>query len=159
MDLALDPALFLALLGAVLGTFAAVVGHRGATAAPRADLRRTVASAARRFRLRWCAMRSVAHDEIAGELHRATVGGAVLSPWLARFALDSLGAPVTAGPDARTDTESDAPTPAEHEVLLLVASGYSYAQIAERLQLSVRTIERHVSTVLRKLQHADRDER
>jgi DNA-binding NarL/FixJ family response regulator len=149
----------LALLCVPATTVAFLARHRGVTAARRLDPRRSVEAAARVLRLRWRAMQSVAHDEIVGELHRARTGDVALSPWLARFALDALSDAATSEPAAPIDPVPAAPTACEREVLLLIASGYAYEQVAARLEVSVTAVEGHVSSVLRKLGTAESEER
>jgi DNA-binding NarL/FixJ family response regulator len=81
-------------------------------------------------------------------------GDAVFSPRLAGFALDAFRDGERVGGDA----ELDELTPREREVLQLIARGYMYKEIAARLNLSVKTVESHVSSVLRKLQLSSRHE-
>jgi DNA-binding NarL/FixJ family response regulator len=86
---------------------------------------------------------------------RVAGGDAVFGPRLAGFVLDAFS-----GADATTeaDDELDALTPREREVLRLIARGYTYREAAQELVLSDRTIETHVSSVLRKLQLSNRRE-
>jgi DNA-binding NarL/FixJ family response regulator len=86
---------------------------------------------------------------------RVASGDAVFGPRLAGFVLDAF-----AGAEATTasDDELDALTPREREVLRLIARGYTYREAAQELTLSDRTIETHVSSVLRKLQLSNRRE-
>jgi DNA-binding NarL/FixJ family response regulator len=92
----------------------------------------------------------------AADLREAVVrvhgGDAVFSPRLAGFVLDAFASdePVP------VDPELDRLTVREREVLRLIARGYSYKEVASRLCLSVKTIETHVSAVLRKLQLSNR---
>ena len=81
-------------------------------------------------------------------------GDAVFSPRLAGFVLDAFAA----GDRVGGDEELDALTPRERDVLQLIARGYRYKEIAARLHLSVKTVEAHVSSVLRKLQLSSRHE-
>jgi DNA-binding NarL/FixJ family response regulator len=99
--------------------------------------------------------KTIAPAELTGTIHRIADGDAVFSPWLAGFVLDAFGA---AGAPAPGDPELDQLTAREQEVLLLLARGYTYKEIAGRLHLSVKTIETHVSNVLRKLQLSNRNE-
>ena len=85
---------------------------------------------------------------------RVAAGDAVFSPRLAGFVLDAFRAGERVGGDA----ELDELTPREREVLQLIARGYMYKEIAARLHLSVKTVESHVSNVLRKLQLSTRHE-
>jgi DNA-binding NarL/FixJ family response regulator len=92
--------------------------------------------------------------ELIAAVHRIAEGDAVFSPWLAGFVLDAF-----AGADALpTDPELDQLTPREGDVLLLIARGYTYKEVAAKLHLSVKTVETHVSNVLRKLQLSNRRE-
>ena len=92
--------------------------------------------------------------ELIAAVHRIAEGDAVFSPWLAGFVLDAF-----AGADAPpADAELDQLTPREGDVLLLIARGYTYKEVAAKLHLSVKTVETHVSNVLRKLQLSNRRE-
>jgi DNA-binding NarL/FixJ family response regulator len=103
--------------------------------------------------------KSITPAELVEAIHRVADGDAVFSPWLAGFVLDAFsGSAASAEPAARIDPELDSLTAREHEVLLLIARGYTYKEIAARLHLSVKTIETHVSSVLRKLQLTNRNE-
>jgi DNA-binding NarL/FixJ family response regulator len=86
---------------------------------------------------------------------RVAGGDAVFGPRLAGFVLDAFS-----GTDAMTEADDalDALTPREREVLRLIARGYTYREAAQELVLSERTIETHVSSVLRKLQLSNRRE-
>jgi DNA-binding NarL/FixJ family response regulator len=98
--------------------------------------------------------KSIAPDDLADAVERVAAGDAVFSPRLAGFVLDAFSdaVPVDADP------ELDALTPREREVLRQIARGYAYKQIAARLSISVKTVETHVSAVLRKLQLSNRHE-
>jgi DNA-binding NarL/FixJ family response regulator len=103
--------------------------------------------------------KSITPEELVESIHRVADGDAVFSPWLAGFVLDAFsGRSGDAEPPTRIDPERDSLTAREHEVLLLIARGYTYKEIAARLHLSVKTIETHVSSVLRKLQLTNRNE-
>ncbi len=93
-------------------------------------------------------------DDLAEAIDRIKAGDAVFSPRLAGFVLDAFagGLPVP------IDEELDQLTPREREVLRLIARGFAYKQVASRLNLSVKTVETHVSAVLRKLQLSNRHE-
>ena len=93
-------------------------------------------------------------DELARAIERVAQGDAVFSPRLAGFVLDAFRAGERVGGDA----ELNELTPREREVLQLIARGYLYKEIAARLHLSVKTVESHVSSVLRKLQLSTRHE-
>ena len=103
--------------------------------------------------------KSIAPDDLVEAIHRVADGDAVFSPWLAGFVLDAFESGSGGGETAsRIDPELDSLTPREQEVLLLIARGYTYKDIAARLHLSVKTVETHVSSVLRKLQLSNRNE-
>ena len=105
--------------------------------------------------------KSIGPDELADAVRRVHEGDAVFSPRLAGFVLDAFagepGAP-SASADEREDPELDKLTAREREVLRLIARGYTYKEIARRLEISVKTVETHVSAVLRKLQLSTRHE-
>ena len=92
--------------------------------------------------------------ELADAIHRIDAGDAVFSPRLAGFVLDAFAGDA---PDI-SDPELDQLTPREKEVLRHIARGYSYKEMAARLHISVKTVETHVSAVLRKLQMSSRHE-
>jgi DNA-binding NarL/FixJ family response regulator len=98
--------------------------------------------------------KTISGEELAQAIERVAEGDAVFSPRLAGFALDAFRAGERVGGDA----ELDELTPREREVLQLIARGYMYKEIAARLNLSVKTVESHVSSVLRKLQLSSRHE-
>jgi DNA-binding NarL/FixJ family response regulator len=101
--------------------------------------------------------KTISGDDLADAVRRVHDGDAVFSPRLAGFVLDAFagGRPVPA-PDA--DPEVDQLTPREREVLQHIARGYMYKEIAHRLDISAKTVEAHVSAVLRKLQLSSRHE-
>ncbi|KAA9111379.1 LuxR C-terminal-related transcriptional regulator [Microbacterium rhizomatis] len=94
------------------------------------------------------------------EVSRAVVavagGDAVFSPRLAGFVLDAFGAVV--GETATTSEELDRLSVREQEVMRLIARGYAYKEVAAELFISAKTVETHVSAVLRKLQLSSRYE-
>jgi DNA-binding NarL/FixJ family response regulator len=98
--------------------------------------------------------KTISRDELVEAIARTAEGDAVFSPRLAGFVLDAFRAGDPVGPDAELETL----TPREREVLQLIARGYRYKEIAARLHLSVKTVEAHVSSVLRKLQLSSRHE-
>ena len=98
--------------------------------------------------------KTISGEELTDAIHRVAEGDAVFSPRLAGFVLDAFG---DGGTPARDD-ELDHLTAREREVLQLIARGYRYKEIAARLHLSVKTVETHVSAVLRKLQLSSRHE-
>jgi DNA-binding NarL/FixJ family response regulator len=99
--------------------------------------------------------KSISPEELVAAIHRVGDGDAVFSPWLAGFVLDAFN---SSSAQSVSDAELDQLTAREQEVLLLIARGYTYKEIAGRLHLSVKTIETHVSNVLRKLQLTNRNE-
>jgi RNA polymerase sigma factor (sigma-70 family) len=105
--------------------------------------------------------KSIGPDELADAVRRVHEGDAVFSPRLAGFVLDAFaGEPIVPAEaaDAREDPELDKLTARERDVLRLIARGYTYKEIARRLEISVKTVETHVSAVLRKLQLSTRHE-
>jgi len=98
--------------------------------------------------------KTISGDELADAIERVAQGDAVFSPRLAGFVLDAF----RAGERVHGDAELEELTAREREVLQLIARGYRYKEIAARLHLSVKTIESHVSNVLRKLQLSSRAE-
>ena len=98
--------------------------------------------------------KTISSDELADAVVRVGDGDAVFSPRLAGFVLDAFRGGEPVGADAELETL----TAREREVLQLIARGYRYKEIAARLHLSVKTIEAHVSSVLRKLQLSSRHE-
>jgi DNA-binding NarL/FixJ family response regulator len=99
--------------------------------------------------------KSISPDELITAIHRVADGDAIFSPWLAGFVLDAF---TGNEPATHIDPERDLLTAREQEVLLLIARGYTYKELAARLHLSVKTIETHVSSILRKLQLSNRNE-
>jgi DNA-binding NarL/FixJ family response regulator len=100
--------------------------------------------------------KTIAAGDLAAAVERVREGDAVFSPRLAGFVLDAFAGDVPAG--AALDPELDQITPREREVLRLLARGYTYKEIARRLEVSIKTVESHVSSVLRKLQLSSRHE-
>jgi DNA-binding NarL/FixJ family response regulator len=99
--------------------------------------------------------KSISGPELADAVTRVRDGDAVFSPRLAGFALDAFKGEIAA---AEIDPELDQLTLREREVLRLIARGYLYKEIALQLHISVKTVEAHVSAVLRKLQLSNRHE-
>jgi DNA-binding NarL/FixJ family response regulator len=98
--------------------------------------------------------KTISGAELVDAVRRVAAGDAVFSPRLAGFVLDAFAA---AGGDSPSfDPEFDQLTPREREVLRLIARGYTYREIARDLFISVKTVESHVSSVLRKLQLSTR---
>jgi DNA-binding NarL/FixJ family response regulator len=98
--------------------------------------------------------KSIDSADLIDAIRRVHDGDAVFSPRLAGFVLDAFSGEVAAPVDA----ELDLLTAREQEVMRLIARGYTYREVATRLHLSVKTIETHVSAVLRKLQVSNRHE-
>jgi len=98
--------------------------------------------------------KTISGVELTEAIERVAEGDAVFSPRLAGFALDAF----RGGEHVSGNAELDELTPREREVLQLIARGYMYKEIAARLHLSVKTVESHVSSVLRKLQLSNRHE-
>ncbi len=98
-------------------------------------------------------MKAITGPELLESIRRIAEGDAVFSPRLAGFVLDAF-----AGGSAEDDDELDRLTPREREVMRLIARGYTYREVASELVLSIKTVESHVSAVLRKLQLSDRHE-
>ncbi len=98
--------------------------------------------------------KSIAPADLTEAIARVHDGDAVFSPRLAGFVLDAF-----AGEEAPVaDPELDQLTPREREVMRFIARGYAYKQVARQLSISVKTVETHVSAVLRKLQLSSRHE-
>ena len=98
--------------------------------------------------------KTIAPEDLADAIRRVHAGDAVFSPRLAGFVLDAFSGFV----DDDGDPEMDLLTPREKEVLRHIARGYRYKEIATRLHISTKTVETHVSAVLRKLQMSNRHE-
>ena len=119
--------------------------------------------------------KTISGDELLQAVYRVGAGDAVFSPRLAGFVLDAFsagagsgsgsgsgagsGAGPTAGLGARSvDPELDQLSPREQQVLRLIARGYTYKEVAKDLTIAAKTVESHVSSVLRKLQLSTRHE-
>ncbi|NNG40044.1 response regulator transcription factor [Flexivirga sp. ID2601S] len=100
--------------------------------------------------------KTITPGDLVSAIHRVGEGDAVFSPRLAGFVLDAFGA--TAGEIAEVDEELDRLSAREREVMRLIARGYQYKEVAKELFISVKTVETHVSSVLRKLQLSSRHE-
>ena len=101
--------------------------------------------------------KTISGPELADAVRRVAGGDAVFSPRLAGFVLDAFAGEV-ALPPAEVDPQLDQLTAREREVLRHIARGYLYKEIALRLNISTKTVEAHVSAVLRKLQLSNRHE-
>jgi DNA-binding NarL/FixJ family response regulator len=98
--------------------------------------------------------KSISPEELADAIRRVDSGDAVFSPSLAGFVLEAFSKAIP----IEDDPELDQLTPREREVLRQIARGYQYKQVARRLDISTKTVESHVSNVLRKLQLSNRHE-
>ena len=98
--------------------------------------------------------KSISGKEISDAVERVAGGDAVFSPRLAGFVLDAFGTQAAIS----ADEELDLLSARELEVMRLIARGYSYKEVAKDLFISVKTVETHVSSVLRKLQLSNRHE-
>ena len=99
--------------------------------------------------------KTIAGPELAAAIERVNDGDAVFSPRLAGFVLDAFAGDAV---PTEADPELDQLTAREREVLQHIARGYMYKEIAHRLGISAKTVEAHVSAVLRKLQLSSRHE-
>jgi DNA-binding NarL/FixJ family response regulator len=107
--------------------------------------------------------KTISAAELADAVRRVAGGDAVFSPRLAGFVLDAFAQDALAGSandeqPASGDRDLDQLTPREREVLRHIARGYMYKEVAQSLGISVKTVEAHVSAVLRKLQLSSRHE-
>ena len=104
--------------------------------------------------------KSIAVGDLADAVNRVHDGDAVFSPRLAGFVLDAFAdSPVAPAPvSSEPDPDLEQLTAREREVLQHIARGYMYKEIAHRLGISTKTVEAHVSAVLRKLQLSNRHE-
>jgi DNA-binding NarL/FixJ family response regulator len=102
--------------------------------------------------------KTISGAELTEAITRVAEGDAVFSPRLAGFVLDAFAADpdVAGGSPPRFDAELDQLTPREREVLRFIARGYTYKEVAGELSISTKTVESHVSAVLRKLQLSNR---
>lgn len=98
--------------------------------------------------------KTIEPDDLSAAIRRVHDGDAVFSPRLAGFVLDAFHGDIK----APADPELDQLTAREQEVLRNIAQGFTYKQVASRLNLSIKTVEAHVSAVLRKLQLSSRHE-
>ena len=101
--------------------------------------------------------KTISTADLVDAVRRVAAGDVVFSSMLAGFVLDAFAALPAAGEDRPSfDPELDQLTPREREVLRLIARGYTYKEIGRELFISVKTVESHVSSVLRKLQLSTR---
>ncbi len=103
--------------------------------------------------------KAISGEELADAVRRVHGGDAVFSPRLAGFVLDAFAGASQPAPTAGAeDPELDQLTAREREVLQHIARGYMYKEITHTLNISAKTVEAHVSSVLRKLQLSSRHE-
>ncbi len=98
--------------------------------------------------------KTIEPDDLAAAIERVRAGDAVFSPRLAGFVLDAFAGAIPSD----DDPELDQLTTREKDVLRLIARGFAYKQVARKLNISIKTVETHVSSVLRKLQLSNRHE-
>jgi DNA-binding NarL/FixJ family response regulator len=99
--------------------------------------------------------KAISADDLVDAIRRVSDGDAVFSPRLAGFVLDAFSSGTVAD---EAEDALDSLSPREREVMRLIARGYTYREVAKDLVLSVKTVETHVSSVLRKLQLSNRHE-
>ncbi|MEV0289197.1 MULTISPECIES: response regulator transcription factor [unclassified Kribbella] len=99
--------------------------------------------------------KNISGAELVDAIGRVADGDAVFSPRLAGFVLDAFSGAIDI---ASVDEDLDRLSQREREVLRLIARGYAYKEVARELFISVKTVETHVSSVLRKLQLSNRHE-
>ncbi|WP_327640159.1 response regulator transcription factor [Kribbella sp. NBC_00482] len=99
--------------------------------------------------------KNISGTELVDAINRVADGDAVFSPRLAGFVLDAFSGAIDI---ASVDEDLDRLSQREREVLRLIARGYAYKEVARELFISVKTVETHVSSVLRKLQLSNRHE-
>jgi DNA-binding NarL/FixJ family response regulator len=99
--------------------------------------------------------KNISGDELVDAITRVAAGDAVFSPRLAGFVLDAFAGTIEV---AQVDEDLDRLTEREREVMRLIARGYAYKEVAKELFISIKTVETHVSSVLRKLQLSSRHE-
>ena len=99
--------------------------------------------------------KTITGPELVAAIHRVATGDAVFSPRLAGFVLDAFAGAIDV---AAVDEDLDRLTEREREVMRLIARGYSYKEVARELFISIKTVETHMSSVLRKLQLSSRHE-
>lgn len=98
--------------------------------------------------------KTIEPEELSEAIKRVDAGDAVFSPRLAGFVLDAFAGAIPSD----DDPELDQLTSREKDVLRLIARGFAYKQVARKLNISIKTVETHVSSVLRKLQLSNRHE-
>jgi DNA-binding NarL/FixJ family response regulator len=100
--------------------------------------------------------KNISGPDLLDAIYRVAAGDAVFSPRLAGFVLDAFSLEGAQLEAADVDPDLDLLTPRERQVLRLIARGYSYRDVATELVISPKTVESHVSSVLRKLQLSNR---
>ncbi|MDO5035048.1 MAG: response regulator transcription factor [Actinomycetaceae bacterium] len=113
------------------------------------DVVATIRSGARGY-----VTKSISTKDLVSAIVRVGAGDAAFSPRLAGFVLDAFGTREV----AKRDDELDLLSEREQEVMRLIARGFTYKEVASELFISVKTVETHVSSVLRKLQLSNRNE-
>ena len=99
--------------------------------------------------------KTITGPELVAAIERVATGDAVFSPRLAGFVLDAFAGSIEV---AQVDEDLDRLTEREREVMRLIARGYAYKEVAKELFISIKTVETHMSSVLRKLQLSSRHE-
>jgi DNA-binding NarL/FixJ family response regulator len=99
--------------------------------------------------------KTITGPELVDAVRRVADGDAVFSPRLAGFVLDAFAGSIEV---AAVDEDLDRLTEREREVMRLIARGYAYKEVAKELFISIKTVETHMSSVLRKLQLSSRHE-
>jgi DNA-binding NarL/FixJ family response regulator len=99
--------------------------------------------------------KNISGTDLIDAIMRVAAGDAVFSPRLAGFVLDAFAGTIEV---AQIDEDLDRLTEREREVMRLIARGYAYKEVASELFISIKTVETHVSNVLRKLQLSSRHE-
>ena len=99
--------------------------------------------------------KTITGPELVAAIRRVADGDAVFSPRLAGFVLDAFAGSIDV---AAVDEDLDRLTEREREVMRLIARGYAYKEVAKELFISIKTVETHMSSVLRKLQLSSRHE-
>jgi DNA-binding NarL/FixJ family response regulator len=99
--------------------------------------------------------KTITGPELVAAIGRVADGDAVFSPRLAGFVLDAFAGSIEV---AAVDEDLDRLTEREREVMRLIARGYAYKEVAKELFISIKTVETHMSSVLRKLQLSSRHE-
>ena len=102
--------------------------------------------------------KTITGPELVDAIGRVADGDAVFSPRLAGFVLDAFAGAGLSADLAAVDEDLDRLTEREREVMRLIARGYSYKEVAKELFISIKTVETHMSSVLRKLQLSSRHE-